>query len=138
MDFRRKFNFSIYVMSNSKTINIIKLWLPVFIWCAVIYYLSSIPSLKSDLSGQWDFVFRKIAHITEYAVLTFLFFRASSKNLNFRRAIYYATLFSITFALTDEYHQLFVFGRQGNLGDVLIDSLGVFFATFLIYKKVLK
>lgn len=125
-------------MPNSKIKKLITLWLPVFLWCVVIYYLSSVPNLKSDLSGQWDFIFRKIAHITEYAVLTFLFFRASSKNLNFRRAIYYATLFSITFALTDEYHQLFVFGRQGNLGDVLIDSLGVFFATFLIYKKVLK
>ena len=120
---------------NSKTINTITLWLPVFLWCAVIYYLSSVPNLKSDLPNQWDFVFRKIAHITEYAVLTFLFFRASSKNLNYRKAISYSALFSITFALTDEYHQLFVFGRTGNLGDVFIDSLGVFLAVFLIYKK---
>jgi len=125
-------------MSNSKIKNLITFWIPVFLWCAVIYYFSSIPSLKSDLSGQWDFIFRKIAHITEYAVLTFLFFRASSKNLNFRRAIYYTTLFSITFALTDEYHQLFVFGRQGSLNDILIDSLGVFLAVFLIYKKIVK
>jgi VanZ family protein len=74
----------------------------------------------------------------EYAILTFLFFRASSKNLNFRRAISYAALFSVTYALTDEYHQLFVFGREGNLGDILIDSLGVFLAVFLIYRKTLK
>ena len=125
-------------MSNKKTINLIILWLPVLLWCAVIYYLSSIPSLKSDLPNQWDFVFRKIAHITEYAILTFLFFRASSKNLNYRKAISYSAIFSITFALTDEYHQLFVFGRGGNLGDVFIDSLGVFLAVFLIYRKMMK
>ena len=125
-------------MSNKKTINLIILWLPVLFWCAIIYYLSSIPSLKSDLPGQWDFIFRKIAHITEYAVLTFLFFRASSKNLNYKKAVSYSALFSITFALTDEYHQLFVFGRGGNLGDVFIDSLGVFLAVFLIYRKVRK
>ena len=125
-------------MSNSKTTNTITLWLPVFLWCAVIYYLSSIPSLKSDLPGQWDFISRKIAHITEYAVLTFLFFRASSRNLNYRKAISYSALFSITYALTDEYHQLFVFGRGGNLGDVFIDSIGVFLAVFLIYRKVKK
>ncbi|MEA1937256.1 MAG: VanZ family protein [Patescibacteria group bacterium] len=124
-------------MSKLKIKNFIILWLPVLFWCAVIYYLSSISNLKSDLPNQWDFVFRKIAHITEYAVLTFLFFRASSKNLNFRRAVSYSALFSITYALTDEYHQLFVFGRGGNLGDVLIDSFGVFLAIVLIYKKKL-
>ncbi len=123
---------------NKKTTNTITLWLPVFLWCAVIYYLSSIPGLKSDLPGQWDFMFRKIAHITEYAVLTFLFFRASSRNLNYRKAISYSALFSITYALTDEYHQLFVFGRGGNLGDVFIDSIGVFLAVFLIYRKTRK
>ena len=125
-------------MPNQKTKNLITLWLPVLLWCAVIYYLSSVPSLKSDLPNQWDFIMRKIAHITEYAVLTFLFFRASSKNLNYKKAISYSAFFSITFALTDEYHQLFVFGRGGNLGDVFVDSLGVFLAVFLIYKKVKK
>ena len=125
-------------MFNKKTTNTITLWLPVFFWCAAIYYFSSIPSLKSDLPNQWDFVFRKIAHITEYTILTFLFFRASSQNLNYRKAISYSALFSITYALTDEYHQLFVFGREGNLGDVFIDSLGVFLAVFLIYKKMKK
>lgn len=125
-------------MFNSKTVSAITLWLPVFLWCAVIYYLSSIPSLKSDLPNQWDFIMRKIAHITEYAVLTFLFFRASSKNLNYQRAISYSALFSITYALTDEYHQLFVFGRGGNLGDVFMDSIGVFLAVFLIYRRAKK
>lgn len=125
-------------MSNSKIKNLITLYLPIFLWCAIIYYLSSIPSLKSDLPNQWDFIFRKIAHITEYAILTFLFFRAVSKNLNYKRAISYSALFSITYALTDEYHQLFIFGREGNLGDILIDGLGVFLAIFLIYRKVKK
>ena len=125
-------------MLNPKVKNIITFWLPVFLWCVVIYYLSSIPSLRSDLPNQWDFIMRKIAHITEYAILTFLFFRASSKNLNYRKAIFYSTLFSITYALADEYHQLFVFGRGGNLGDVFIDSTGVFLAVFLIYRKMKK
>ena len=125
-------------MSNSKIICIIKFYLPILLWCAIIYYFSSIPSLKSDLPNQWDLIFRKIAHLTEYAVLTFLFFRATYKSLSFKKAISYSALFSLTYALTDEYHQLFVFGRGGNLGDVLIDSLGVFLAVFLIYRRVKK
>lgn len=120
-----------------KKINIIKLWLPVFIWCAVIYYFSSMPELKSSLPSQWDLILRKIAHITEYAILTILFFRAAAQNLSFRKSIAYSVIFSITYALTDEYHQLFVFGRFGSLKDVVIDSLGIFIAAFLIDKKII-
>jgi VanZ family protein len=127
-------------MLNSKIIYIIKFWFPVFLWCAIIYYLSSIPNLKSDLPNQWDLIFRKIAHITEYAILTIFLFRAYSKSNGFtaKKSTSFAIIFALTFAFTDEYHQLFVFGREGNLTDVFIDSLGVFFAAFLIYKKIVK
>ena len=124
-------------MLNRTTKNIIEFWLPVFLWCAIIYYLSSIPNLKSDLSNQWDFIFRKIAHITEYGILTFLFFRAVAQNFSFKKSIVYAAFFSITFAFTDEYHQLFVFGRSGSIIDVFIDNLGIFLAAFLIDKKLI-
>jgi len=125
-------------MNKKIFINIIKYWIPVFIWCAAIYYLSSVPELKSGFPNQCDLVLRKMAHMVEYGTLTFLFFRAVAINLSFRRSIAYAALFSITYALTDEYHQLFVFGRSGSLADVFIDTLGIFFATFLIYKKKIK
>ena len=128
-------------MSNLKTTKtIIKLWLPVFLWCAVIYFLSSIPNLKSDLPNQWDFVLRKIAHMAEYGILTVLLFRAYFKSNGFtiKKSISFAIIFALTYAFTDEYHQLFVFGRQGSLNDIFIDSLGVFFMAFLIYKKVKK
>lgn len=118
-------------------INIVKYWLPIFIWCAVIYYLSSIPELKSNLPSQWDLVLRKIAHMTEYAILTFLFFRAAKQNLSFRKSIVYSIVFSITYAASDEYHQLFVFGRSGSLADIFIDSLGIFTAVFLIDIKLI-
>jgi VanZ family protein len=125
-------------MFNSKAINAVKFWLPVFFWCAVIYYFSSIPELKSGLPNEWDFVLRKIAHMTEYGILVFLFFRAAVQKLNPGRSAAYAVVFSIVYAFTDEYHQLFVFGREGSLTDVFIDSLGIFFTVFLIYKGVIK
>lgn len=75
--------------------------------------------------------------MTEYGVLTFLFFRAVIQNLNHRKSIAYAAVFSITYALADEYHQLFVLGRQWGLFDVFIDSLGIFFVIFLIDKKLI-
>ncbi len=127
-------------MFNKKIGNIIKLWFPVFLWCALIYYLSSIPSLKSDFSSDIDFILRKIAHMTEYGILTLLLFRAYFKSNGFtiKKSISFAIIFALTYAFTDEYHQLFVFGRQGSLNDVFIDGLGVFFVAFLIYRKVKK
>ncbi|MDD3006168.1 MAG: VanZ family protein [Candidatus Pacebacteria bacterium] len=115
--------------------SIIFYWLPVFFWCAGIFYLSSIPSLRSDFADNWDLILRKIAHITEYAVLTFLFYRAAAQNIGRRRAIAYAALFALTFALSDEYHQTFISGRSGNAVDVTIDSLGIFLSVFLIDKR---
>lgn len=116
---------------------IIYYWLPVLLWCVFIYYLSSIPGLRSELPGQMDLVLRKFAHIGEYAALTFLFFRAASQSFSPRRALLYAVLFAFTFALTDEYHQSFVPGRNGNAVDVTIDGLGILLAFFIIDKKSL-
>ena len=78
--------------------------------------------------------------MAEYGILTVLFFRAYFKSNGFtiKKSISFAIIFSITYAFTDEYHQLFVFGREGSLNDVFIDSLGIFFAAFLIYRKARK
>ena len=91
-------------------------WLPVLVWAGVIFALSSIPSLNSGL-GTWDFVLRKCAHMTEYAVLAVLLVRATSS---------YAWAFAVAFAYagTDEFHQTFVRGRHGSAIDAGIDAIG--------------
>lgn len=126
------------IMLNKKQKRLILFyWFPVLFWCAGMFFLSNIPSLRSELPDDWDLLLRKLAHITEYAVLTFLFYRAASQSIGKRRAIAYAALFAFTFALSDEYHQTFISGRNGNGVDVTIDSLGIFFSVFLIDKRFL-
>lgn len=70
--------------NRSKTI--LLLWLPVALWCGLIFFLSSIPDLRIPALGVWDFIFRKIAHFIEYAALTILIYRAlngtSSSGMN--------------------------------------------------------
>jgi VanZ family protein len=122
-------------MLNNKAKIILFYWFPVFAWCALIYHLSSLPSLRSDFPDAWDTLFRKLAHITEFTVLTFLFFRASAVHFSKKHSIFYAVLFTLVFAFTDEYHQSFVYGRNGNLFDIIIDSLGIFLAFYLIDRK---
>ena len=109
-------------------------WLPVIIWAGIIFWLSSIPDLESGL--EQDFLLRKIAHILEYAILTFLLIRALTKErLSIIKVVIYSLVFSFFYALTDEYHQTFILGREGNLKDVEIDGIGILLATLLWYYK---
>jgi len=92
-------------------------WLPVVIWAAVIFTLSSIPSLSTGL-GTWDTILRKGAHLTEYAVLGGLLYRALCREP-------LALAVGIAYAATDELHQYFVRGRHASPVDVAIDAVGV-------------
>jgi len=101
-------------MARSRALTV---WLPVLVWAAVIFTLSSIPSLSTGL-GLWDTILRKGAHITEYAVLGALLYRALGREPQ-------ALAAGIAYAGTDELHQHFVRGRHGAPVDVAIDAVGV-------------
>src|SRR3989344_4405273 len=98
-------------------------WIPVFAWAGVIFYFSSIPSLESGFAVSVDWALRKAAHIGVYAVLTLLIFRAlhNGHNIEIKKALLWAAVFALGYALSDEFHQLYVPGRQGRLRDVGID-----------------
>ena len=101
-------------MTRSRALTV---WLPVLVWAAVIFAFSSIPSLSSGL-GVWDTVLRKCAHVTEYAVLGALLYRALEREAP-------ALAAGIAYAATDEFHQHFVHGRHASPVDVGIDAVGV-------------
>ncbi len=101
-------------MARSRVLTI---WLPVVTWAAVIFALSSVPSLSTGF-GWWDTVLRKGAHLTEYAILGVLLYRAFD-----REAPALAT--GIAYAASDELHQHFVRGRHASPVDVAIDAAGV-------------
>ena len=93
------------------------LWLPVVVWAAVIFALSSVPSLGTGF-GVWDLVLRKGAHLAEYAILGALLVRALARELP-------GLVVGVAYAVTDEIHQTFVEGRAGRAVDVAIDAAGV-------------
>jgi VanZ family protein len=99
-------------------------WLSVAVWAAVIFTISSVPSLDSGL-GEWDTVLRKIAHVGEYAVLGALLYRAVRRE---PAAIVLGSLYGVT----DEVHQSFVTGRHGSPLDWLIDTAGVIAGVLLL------
>ena len=97
-------------------------WLPVVLWAAVIFAFSAVPSLQSGL-GTADFVLRKIAHATEYAILGALLARALPELAAF--------CVGVAYAVSDEVHQHFVPGRHAALLDVAIDATGVLLGILL-------
>ena len=103
-------------------------WLPVLVWAGVIFAFSSIPSLNSGL-GTWDYVLRKGAHLTEYAILAVLLVRATGS---------FAWAFGLTvlYAASDEVHQLFVRGRHGSPIDVGIDAVGALVGLTLLRSRL--
>ena len=86
---------------------------------ALIFALSATPDLSSGL-GTWDFVLRKLAHVTIFALLWLTLARAT----DWRRPIL-AAVVAMAYAAGDELHQSFVEGRHGTPVDVLIDSVGI-------------
>jgi VanZ family protein len=103
-------------------------WLPVLVWAGVIFAFSSIPSLNSGL-GTWDFVLRKGAHMTEYAILAVLLVRATG---SYRSAF----VLAVAYAGSDEFHQTFVRGRHGSPVDVGIDAVGALIGLSLLRSKM--
>lgn len=101
-------------------------YLPPLMLMGVIFWLSAQPSLDSGL-GVWDTVLRKIAHMLEFGVLWWLWWRA----LRLRSPVP-ATVIALGYAISDEVHQSFVDGRFGSPVDVAIDAAGIGFAGLLV------
>ena len=88
------------------------------------------PHLSPDTADTVTFAIRKCAHLTEFAVLGLLLWRALRKPVrndprpwNWVQARN-ALLLVALYAATDEFHQLFVPSRQASIVDVLIDTSG--------------
>ncbi len=94
---------------------------PPLVLMAVIFFLSAQPDLNSGL-GTWDTILRKLAHMAEFGLLWWLWWRALGRG---PRATWIAAAITVAYAATDELHQHFVKGRVGSPVDVLIDSAGV-------------
>ncbi|WP_218081337.1 VanZ family protein [Anthocerotibacter panamensis] len=94
------------------------------LWMGCIFALSARPYSAEETElflGSWNLAVRKLAHFTEYAVLTFF---AWGVWRPLRRARAWALLTAVVYAIGDEFHQVFVPGRGASPFDVLLDGLG--------------
>jgi VanZ family protein len=121
--------------SSSLVTRCLKYWLPVLLWMGVIFVASSQPKLPFVVNKTVDFATKKAGHVTEYAILAFLFWRAISQGRGKPALPSLGGTFvvSLLYAISDEFHQTFVPGRSGRLTDVGFDALGALLALSLVW-----
>ena len=146
-------------------------WLPAVIIMAVIFYFSSKPatisgensltisqtllkayeditdlpygeSVRQQALLELDHIVRKTAHFIEYAILAAAWvfhFMIRGKGNRFVAGL--SILLTSFYAASDEFHQIFVAGRSGQITDVLLDTCGaatgalLFLSLIIIIKK---
>lgn len=115
-------------------------WVPVFLWAALIFFLSGRPGLKVA-EGVYDFLTRKPAHILEYLILTILLVRAFLSgwpkifaSLKEAQVWILSVAIAVLYGALDEFHQLFVPQREGKISDVFFDSFGALFGIIILWR----
>jgi VanZ family protein len=121
-------------------------WVPPAMWMAAILWLASdtgstehtsrillpvlrfvFPGASPSQLGALHGLVRKLAHVTEYAILTGLWLRALMAGgvLASRTAAWRAAAIALAWAVVDESFQATVASRTGSPVDVAIDAVGV-------------
>ena len=114
-------------------------WLPPIVWAGIIYSFSSIPMSGTTQIYWRDFLFKKTAHVVEYAVLAGLLYRALKESgMDKISAGYTAILICLFYGATDELHQSITPGRQPKARDIFFDTIGAVFAIYSIWNLLPK
>lgn len=130
-------------------------WFLLIAWMCIIFWFSHQPSIQSDeqsylvismlraiginfnsVFGELsNFVIRKLGHFTEYFILYVLFYNVLKEYFKFKSSILLSIVFVFLYACSDEFHQLFVIGRDGSIKDVILDTSGGMIGMLIVYIK---
>lgn len=101
-------------------------WGLVLAWMALIFTSSAQPDLARYPDSMTDAVLKKLGHMIEYGVLALLVWWALHAHgvPVERRGLLAAFAVAVIYAASDEWHQTFVPGRNGNAYDWTVDLAG--------------
>ena len=147
-----------FLCAVSKLRVFVKYWLPIVLWLVLIFAASDdeqsvqrssriigpllhwlFPHLPAQTVKDLVTVVRKWAHVTEYAVLAWFFWRALRKPVRddprpWKRSEAVTSLVCVAlYGISDEVHQAFVPSRQASPWDVLIDTGGAALGLFVVW-----
>ena len=131
----------------------IKYWLPVLLWMVFIFIGSTdlmsaehtsrfigpflrwfVPDIAPATIISIQLFVRKCAHLTVYAILAALLYRAFLQSIGrLGSAGVFAFVVAVAYASLDEFHQSFVVSRSGSPIDVAIDAAGALIGLMLYW-----
>lgn len=124
-------------------------WMLLVIWMIFIFIMSSFNgNISSNQSGsiadliynlfnisdteKVSLIVRKCAHVSEFFILGILVINLVSK-YNVKHIYFISFIVCVLYASSDEFHQLFVPGRSGQVTDIFIDMIGTIFSLLVMY-----
>jgi VanZ family protein len=98
-------------------------WLLTICYMGILFYLSSQHNLHlPKLPRNFD----KVIHMCAYIPLAYLVYLSLKKSGISKYVFVSALVFASIYGISDEFHQVFVPGRDASVGDFLADTLGAF------------
>ena len=126
------------------------------VWLSLIFYFSNQNGSVSENSSNFvinllnivfknfnldiksiesiSFIIRKLAHMFLYFVLYLLFYYTMYQ-FNIKKRKNLSLVFCLFYAISDEFHQLFIPNRSFQIFDIFIDMLGTFFSYLTLFIK---
>ena len=117
---------------------ILSAYLPPIIWAALIFFLSAQNKLPSAPRPILDLILKQGAHVGVYAILHFLMWRAikiTSDQPSQMKLKFIPLITVFLYALTDEFHQSFIPGREATWVDIGLDSIGIIISHYLTHRQ---
>ncbi|MCX5679352.1 MAG: VanZ family protein [Candidatus Omnitrophica bacterium] len=105
---------------------------------AIISYISSVPG--DNLPDLGIAGVDKFAHFSEYLVMGILLTRAlfgQNLKINLFRAVILSIIIAVFYAAIDEWHQVFIPGRQADILDFAADVAGITLGSMLYLRRYL-
>lgn len=94
---------------------------------------------KEQLVENSQFIIRKLAHFVIYTIAGInIFGFINTYNIENKNKILYGLLIGISYAISDEVHQMFTDGRTASVRDISIDTCGILFGIiiFMFFYKI--
>ena len=106
-------------------------WLPPLLMMLVIFWFSAQPASEMPTFEWAERVVKKGGHMIGYGLLALAYWRAFGLKEEKR---WLAWLLAVLYAVTDEFHQSFVPGRNSSMWDIVVfDNLGALIVLWLMH-----
>lgn len=124
----------IFSFSNQKSIDSSKLSDGLIVKVANVFIDEELSIEKQDeILEKYTTIVRKTAHFVIYLILGILVINLFIE-YDIKHLLLISLLVCLLYSISDEFHQLFIDGRSGEIRDIIIDTIGSLIGIISYYK----